>query len=263
MLVYKEYNIGTAKPTAEELKEVRHDLVNVISVKEEFDVTQFLKRADEVNKFHKGKILGVGGTPFYIQALRYGLSQLEKLEGVGLYLEGFETSKLKRWLIELDPKRASEIHDNDRFRLVRALEIIFSSGKKSSSFKPMGKTRDNCNLKLIALNAPREIMHEKLKARLDHMFSKGLLEEAREIYENNQPGRSAGAAVGYKELFSHFKGETSLEEAKEKILVSTRRLYKHQMTWLRKMPVDWIEYDGYDIEPAYEKFENIAKDYFF
>jgi len=112
------------------------------------------------------------------------------------------------------------------------------------------------------LTAPRELMHERLKKRIDKMFEDGLYHEVESLYRKNNLSRSARAAVGYKELFEHFKGNTNLEQAKEKILVATRRLLKHQMTWFRKMEVQWVEVDFNNLDSTFDTLIPLLESHF-
>ena len=261
MQVYRGMDIGTAKPSAAERGEVRHYLMDEVDPAVDFDVAQFLRQADDLSMRHGGRMLAVGGSPFYIQALRCGLQGIECHTGYEKILQTMESAQLLRWLQRLDPQRAKKIHGNDRFRLIRALEIILSSGARASERRPLQKVRGSCQVRLVALNLPRSIMHERLKTRIEQMFAAGLLDEALELYDAGRLGRNAAQAVGYKELFAHFAGTCSLEEAREKILVATRRLLKHQMTWLRKLPVQWIDVDVHHPETAYGELRELLEVY--
>ena len=105
-------------------------------------------------------------------------------------------------------------------------------------------------------------MHRVLEQRIEHMFQNGLLEEARHWFEQGPLSKTAAAAVGYKELFAHFRGELTLDEAKFKILVGTRRLFKHQMTWLSKMDVTWVDADPVRPELAWPKVKELGERHF-
>ena len=260
MLVYKGLNIGTAKPSAAEMSEVKHYCIDTVPVNESYDVSQYLDDVNECYEKEKGRIIGVGGTPFYIHALQKGLTNIDTNPKYDGFFEKFETSELKRWLNRLDPKRSEQLHDNDRFRLTRALQIILSLGQKASEFG-IGKENIN-NVTIIGLNAPREIMHKRIEERVDKMFDAGLLEEAKELFIQEDLSRSALSAVGYKELFSHFRGEMSLEMAREKIIVATRRLLKHQMTWFRKMNIEWVDVDFENPNSAFDSLIPLIQSHF-
>lgn len=250
MQVYRKMDIGSAKPTQEELSKTLHELIDVVDPSEDFDVSKFLHLTEMAHDRHKGRLLGVGGTPFYLKALENGLSNFEILPNLDVILRKLEMENLRKMLERLDPIRSKAILPNDRFRLERAIAIILSTGKRASSFLDNPPPK-RANLKLFALNCDREIMHKRLKMRIDLMFKQGLLEEAKDLYENHSLSKTAAAGVGYKELFQYFEGVWDLETAKEKILIGTRRLFKHQMTWLRKMDVHWIDVHPEQVEKAY------------
>jgi tRNA dimethylallyltransferase len=267
MLVYKDLDIGTAKPSLKEMDEIKHYCVDCVDLDQNYDVSSFLKDATECYQKEKGKIIGIGGTPFYINALEKGLTEIKTNSQYEKYFEQIDTPLLMSWLERLDPERAKNLHINDRFRISRALQIIFSLGKKASQYG-LGKQQKINNVKLLCLNAPRDLMHKRIETRIEAMFQNGLLEEAKKIYETQQLSRSAMGAVGYKELFMYFDGQISLDEAKDKILVATRRLLKHQMTWFRKMNVEWIDINFENLDTTFDSlvpyieshFEKVVKD---
>ena len=261
MLVYKGMNIGTAKPSARELREVKHHLVDVVEPQEDFNALRYIELADRAYEDCRGQILGVGGTPFYIKILREGLSSLDTPQPLEEYLKGLPEDQLRRWLARLDPLRETQILPHDVFRLERALALIFSSGIKASSLRREGP-RLGVEVTTVALRCDRERMHRLLKKRIDQMFEAGLLDEARLLFLQHNCSRTASAAVGYKELFAHFRGELTLEEAKFKILVGTRRLFKHQMTWFAKLPVTWVEADPEDPDKAWPVVKDLAERHF-
>jgi tRNA dimethylallyltransferase len=261
MLIYKGMNIGTAKPTSSELSRVRHHLIDVVPPQKEFNASQYLKAVDALYGKMNGRIIGVGGTPFYLKVLRDGLHEIHCLEGLEQRLGEMSEPWLRSALEKLDPERSAAILPNDRFRLARALTLIYSTGLKASRFK-IEQGREGVSLRIVALRGERSLMHQLMKDRIEQMFKAGLLEEARALYEGAPLSKTAAAGVGYKELFAHFRGELSLEEAKFKILVGTRRLYKHQMTWLSKMDVDWVDVIPGKPELAWEKVKPLLEEHF-
>jgi len=260
MAVYRGMDVGTAKPSGEDLGKVVHHLVNVVDPWEEFNAQRFVEMADEIYDRRAGRVLGVGGTPFYIKALQDGLAQVDEISGLEAHLGTWEEEELRRVLERLDPRREMEINPRDRFRLIRALTLIFSSGRKATQLKATG--RPGQKVKVVALVGDRKTQHGLLDQRIEEMFERGLLEEARALMAGPALSRTALAAVGYKELFEYFRGEISLERAKHKILVGTRRLYKHQMTWLKKMDVEWVETDPLHPEKVWPRLLELALDHF-
>ena len=261
MLVYKGMNIGTAKPSPSELQEIKHHLVDLVEPYEEFNALRFVDCADRAYENCGGRLLGVGGTPFYLKILREGLSSQTTVLGLEDYFKTCSEAHLRRMLLRLDPLREGQILPRDVFRLQRALTLIFSSGQKASLLRCEGP-RSGVNVSAVALRCDRERMHAWLKKRIDGMFKAGLLEEAHTLFQHQKFSRTASAAVGYKELFAYFRGELSLEEAQFKILVGTRRLYKHQMTWFAKLPVTWVEADPENPEKAWPLVRDLAEKHF-
>lgn len=177
-----------------------------------------------------------------MKALMEGLPRRTSSRSIEDHLSEWSTVELRRWLERLDPVRAAAVHINDRFRSIRALGIILHGGRRASD--PPQLELPTCSLKLLGLHMERPLLHKKLKERLDAMFEKGLLEEAHALWQRPSGlSRTARSAVGYRQLYAYFEGRSSLDEAREKILVQTRRLLKHQMTWLSKMPVEWVSLD--------------------
>jgi tRNA dimethylallyltransferase len=261
MLVYRGLNIGTAKPSPEELDLVPHHLIDVVDPWEDFNALSYLHHADKTYKKCHGKCIGVGGTPFYLKVLRDGLSQVENIPKLEEHLQRYPEAILRGALKRLDPERESAILPGDTFRLCRAMTLIFSSGQKASSFKT-DRPRAHVSMNIVALRGERKKMHQLLKRRIDQMFEAGLLEEAKALFDGPELSQTAGAAVGYKELFAHFRGEIDLKTAKEKILVGTRRLYKHQMTWFKKLDVTWIEIDPDNPDAAWPVVRDAAEQHF-
>lgn len=261
MQVYRKMDIGSAKPSKEERHLVQHELLDVVDPSEAFDVLKFLELAEACYDQYQGKCLGVGGTIFYIKALVEGLSKVETNPFIEKKLSKLKIEELREALEHLDPQRSEAIMANDRFRLERALSIIFSTGQKASSFKSQLR-EPRSKVTLVALNCERSLMHKRLKQRIDKMFGQGLLDEVRELYENGNLSQSAAAGVNYKELYKYFDGEWNLQTAREKMLVATRRLFKHQMTWLRKMPVEWIDVHPDQVEKALPRLKELLSLHF-
>jgi tRNA dimethylallyltransferase len=261
MLVYRGLDIGTAKPNAEELKAVPHHLIDVVEPHQDYNVSEHLRACDEIYEKHQGRMIGVGGTPFYIKVLRDGLSEIETIPNLEAHLSTWKEQILRQALLRLDPERAKAILPNDTFRLARALTLIFSCGVRATELK-RNEPRPDVSVDIVALRCDRAHMHQVMEQRIENMFQQGLLEEARHWFERGPLSKTAAAAVGYKELFAHFRGESSLEHAKFKILVGTRRLFKHQMTWLSKMDVTWVDADPYQPELAWPKIRELGERHF-
>ncbi len=238
--VYKELNIGTAVPSLDELAEVRHHFIQNISIHDYYNASKY---EDEVNHLLNGlfqkhkQVILCGGSGLYIDAVCNGIDQLPEIDPeirtqiqTKLEEEGIES--LREDLLRLDPDSFDKIDLDNPKRIQKALEISIITGKPYSSFLTSPRKKRNYKIKKIALDMNREELYERINSRVLRMFEEGLPEEARQLY----PYRKINAlnTVGYKELFSHFDGDLSLEEAIIKIQSNTRNYARKQLTWFRK-----------------------------
>lgn len=237
---YKEMNIGTAKPSKEELESAKHHFIGNLSVSDNYNVSMFEQQALLcLNKiFYKNKYaIMVGGSGLYINALCHGIDELpdpdeslrEQLKN--LYkTKGIEALKTK--LQKLDPEYYAIVDKANPKRLMRGIEVCITSGKKYSSLRSQGYKNRYFNIIKIGLTIKREELFEKINKRVDIMIDSGLLDEAKNLY--HYKNLNALNTVGYKELFEYFDKKTSLERAIENIKTNTRRYAKRQMTWFKK-----------------------------
>jgi len=253
LIVYKNLNIGTAKPTIEEMQGVKHHLIDEVSPLDNFSVSDYRERATAIiDNLHKiGKIPVIcGGTGFYINSLLFDLSygktaQNDELrEKYRKIAEEKGNEYLHSLLKEVDPISANEIHFNNVKRVIRALEIYELSGKKKSDIcDGLKKLYD---YKAYAINFDRKTLYERINKRVDKMFEGGLLDEIRAILslgvtENSQSMQG----IGYKEFFPYFNGEISLEDVKENIKLNTRHYAKRQETYFKKLEdINYLEPDN-------------------
>ena len=261
MQVYTGMDIGTAKPTEEERAAAVHHLVDIANPSEDgFTVETWLTHANAVIEDirNRGKWpIVVGGTNLYVQSLLFGLfdgpdCDQEKRD----VLNAIENTKLQTRLRELDPEAADRIHINDKRRLVRAIEVCEATGFPLSSLQSQwGKPMPREDAIIIGLNWPVKTINKRINARVKAMFNEGLLAEVEAIKENlgNKPPRH----LGYKQILAHLRGECSLDEARERIKILTRRYAKQQRTWLRKFQIlpsaHFIEMDNKGIQHATEQ----------
>jgi len=243
---YRGISIGTAKPSEAELGAVPHHFVDSLALTENYTAGHFEKDALEtIRKLHEENKLPVvvGGSGLYIKALLDGLDSLpaneEIREAIAVLflkdgLEGLQEEVKKR-----DPEYFRKVDQNNHARLIRALEILRSTGESmaaNQSAKP--KTRPFHAIK-IGLDLDRETLYRRINARVDQMIRDGLVEEARSVIAHRHV--QALQTVGYQELFAHFDGETDLATAVELIKRNSRRYAKRQLTWLRKeQAVNWF-----------------------
>lgn len=251
--IYREMLIGTARPSIEEMQAVKHHLVGHVSIHEAYSADRFVQEAElaiaEEHELH-GIALVSGGTAFYLDALLHGLDDLpapdakirSELEAV-FEQDGLE--RLQGMLLARDPDLYERIDRANSRRLIRAIEVFEISGKPMSSFFGGTGAREQRHIIRIAPQFERAVLYRRINKRVDQMITSGLLEEARQLFEFKH--LKALDTVGYKELFSHFEGDCSLEEAVELIKRNSRRYAKRQLTWLRKDDsIHWIAEGNFD-----------------
>lgn len=238
--VYRNMAIGTAQPTEEELEAARHYFIADREVEDDFNCGRYeveaLTLLDKLFTEHK-YVVAVGGSGLYIQALCSGMDSLpeadEQLrEELKQRLDSEGLAALVEELRRLDPKYVEVVDTYNPARVMRALEVCISSGKPYSEQRSGTIAERPFNIIKIATDMPRDILYERINRRVDIMVEEGLIEEVRNLY----PKRALNAlqTVGYRELFDHFDGKCSMEEAIELIKRNSRRYAKRQMTWFRR-----------------------------
>lgn len=237
---YKELNIGVAKPEPHQLLQVPHYFINTHSIHQDVNAADFEKYAiDIATELFKTKdtIILCGGTGLYIRAFTDGLDEIPTVpeEIRSKVIHDFETKGME-WLqaslVEKDPLFAREGEMQNPQRMMRALEVVLATGSSIKSFQRKEKTQRPFAIEYVLIEKPREVLYERINKRVDKMMQDGLLEEARHLFPFKH--LNALQTVGYQELFDHFEGKYSLEEAVEKIKQNTRHYAKRQMTWFRK-----------------------------
>ena len=272
MQIYKEMNIGSAKIQPEEMKGVSHYLVDEIEPEEEFNVVRFQTMAKNAMKtiYQKGKIpVIVGGTGFYIQALLYDIDFTDTTEDFDYRreLEQLAQEKGNEFLHEMlrkvDPKAAQEIHENNRKRVIRALEYYRDTGKQISKHNEQQRQNESpYQFAYFVLNRDRRELYRRIDQRVDQMMKQGLLEEVKRLKERGCTSNMVSMkGLGYKELLDYLNGMNSLEEAVRIIKRDTRHFAKRQLTWFkREKEVDWIELDGKTEQQVLEEIQMICKE---
>lgn len=274
MQVYKYMDIGSAKIREEEMQGIRHYLVDELLPEEEFHIVRFQQMAKTAMEeiYAKGKIpILVGGTGFYIQAVTRDIdfTEAEQDDGYRKELEALASEKgneyLHRMLEKVDPKSAEEIHANNVKRVIRALEFYHQNHTPISSHNQEQKEHTSpYNLVYFVLNAPRELLYERIDKRVDEMLEEGLVDEVRRLKEMGyHKGMVSMQGLGYKEILSYLEGEYPLEEAVRILKRDTRHFAKRQLTWFRREPeVTWVNKDEFDYdEPkALEYMLNICRE---
>ncbi|WP_144283049.1 tRNA (adenosine(37)-N6)-dimethylallyltransferase MiaA [Chryseobacterium echinoideorum] len=237
---FREMKIGTASPSEQELAQAQHHFIGNLSVEEYYSIGQFetdaLKKLDELFEQHDFAIL-VGGSMMYEKAVIEGLNDLpeaneenqRKLQEI-LQTEGIE--KLQEILKDLDPEYFKVVDFYNYRRLLRAIDIIWQTGKKYSEQIAVSQDSRDFNVIRIGIEAPREELYDRINRRVDLMIENGLMEEVKSLEKFKN--FTALKTVGYSELFKYFEGEWDLDFAVSEIKKNSRRYAKRQLTWYRK-----------------------------
>lgn len=246
MQVYKGLDIGTAKPDENEKNELPHHLIDILEPDEQFSVADFVSMADSCCReiYGRGKIpLVAGGTGFYIRNFIMGLPETpvsdEKIRNSlkeRIKNEGNEA--LYAELKSVDAESAAKINVNDGYRICRALEVFYSTGKPRSSFKISSKMREDYDFKVIVLETERTKLYEKINFRVEKMFEHGLAGEVRALYEKGF-GKSAPGmqAIGYREWFLDDGSlRSDVENVMQEIKRDSRKYAKKQYTYISGIP---------------------------
>lgn len=244
--VYREMRIGTAVPSQEQLNSVQHYFIQNKSIHDRFTAGMFeievIALLDKLFEKHP-VVLMVGGAGLYIDAVQKGIDDIpipsEKVRHdlmKKLETEGIES--LVALLKELDPDFYDQVDLKNPKRLLRALEVCQTAGKPYSQLRNNFDNKRPFKTVLLGLNLEREVLYNRINRRVDLMVAEGLVDEAKELY----PQRSCNAlnTVGYKELFDHFDGKISLDEAIDLIKRNSRRYAKRQLTWFGKYDMPWF-----------------------
>ena len=251
---YREMNIGTAKPSEAELKEVKHHLINSHSVLDQFNAGDFEKESIElINKLflNHDQVIMAGGSGLFINAVSHGFDQLPiATEEIRNYFNTILEEKgikfLQDQLKEIDPVYYKEVDIYNPQRIIRALEVFECSGETFSSLRTNIKKQRPFNIVKIGLNTDRNIVYERINLRVDQMIKDGLIKEVEGLksFRHLNPLNT----VGYSEIFDYLEGKSNREEAIEKIKQNTRRFAKRQLTWFKKSEdIKWYKPD--ELEP--------------
>lgn len=253
MQIYKEMIIGTASPSKEDKRSVKHHLYGFISPDVNFSVAEYSKIAtntiNSILKLGKTPIL-CGGTGQYLSALIKGLDFVKipidgKLrETLQTECDEFGTKFMLDKLHSLDPKTAKFLHYNDRKRIIRALEINILTGKTKEQIAEESLQKGpDFKFYSFCINHQRNILYERINTRVDLMIQSGLIDEVKGLLEKYPNiSSSASQAIGYKEFFDYFDEKIDLDEAVDKIKQRSRNYAKRQLTWFRKMDdLTWLE----------------------
>lgn len=272
MQIYRDMDIGTAKPSKEDRLLVPHHLIDIRDITDSFNVVDFYYEARQVCQrvLERGNVpIIAGGSGFYLHALLYGPpsgppSVPELRKSLEEEIERLGPEIMYERLVQLDPQYAKSITKNDKQKIVRALEIMTLTNKKVSKLSWKGRRRpQNYDFRCWFLFRPKEKLYERIDKRCDHMLAAGFLDEVRHLEKLGlRTNTSASQAIGYKQALEFLQTNQSEEEYQRFVAnfkQATRHYAKRQFTWFRKEPLfHWLDVDMHDPEVA---MEMIRKDY--
>lgn len=268
MQIYQGMDIGTAKVTPAEMENICHHLIDCKHFSDSYSVMEFQQEvrqqiADIDQRHHLPLI--VGGTGLYIKAALYDY-HFDDQGRDHQFLERFasmDNETLHQYLASIDKESAKTIHMNNRRRVLRAIEIYETTGKTKTEQIQTNQNQPLYDTLFIGLELEREVLNERINARVDKMFEDGLYQEFCELVKQGaKPEMQSMKAIGYQELFAVMEGKATLEEAKEQIALHSRRYAKRQMTWFRhQMPVSFIKVDLDHFEKTIQEATKLVQDF--
>ncbi|MDB4652614.1 tRNA (adenosine(37)-N6)-dimethylallyltransferase MiaA [bacterium] len=245
MAIYRGMDIGTAKPDSAQRSAVPHHLIDIVDPPESFSVSEYrdsaLSKIREIQESGK-QVLFVGGTALYLKALLRGLFEGPPADWdfrteIEQEIENSGAEFLHQRLAMIDPVSAHKLHENDHRRIIRALEVYKQTGKPISHWQMQfdeGRQADQC--RVFTIRHDRPVLHQRIEARVEAMFSEGLVDEVRGLLERwSDIGKTASQAVGYREVIDFLSDKMTMEETVERVRVRTRKFARHQETWFRGM----------------------------
>jgi tRNA dimethylallyltransferase len=262
-MVFKGMDIGTAKPSAEELAQAPHRLIDILDPSQPYSAGQFCADATrEIRHIQaQGRIpLLVGGTMLYFRALQQGMASLPQADPV-IRNKLTQQAEEQGWqalyerLIEIDPDAAKRIDSNDKQRIQRALEIYELTGKSASDafISTQSQFSPSDFLSIALIPADRQVLHDKIALRFTKMLEQGLVEEVERLYQRGDlnPDMPSIRSVGYRQVWQYLQGDLTLEQAEERAVIATRQLAKRQLTWLRSwQSIHTLNADGLNLDKS-------------
>ena len=255
--VYKQLNIGTAKPSMDELKRVKHHLIDILEPNDSYSVSIFQDQAKEIiTRLNDRNIIPIlsGGTGLYVQSLleNYNFNDVKPDESLRIELDELYNTKgiegLREYAFTLGKEHNIEIQYSDKHRLYRAIEILHHGNVDSLR----NQTKDGLSYKgpIIGLMRDRDKLYERINLRVDMMFDAGLIEEVEQLIKSGvNPDCQAFKGIGYKEVVQYLEGLISYDACVDLIQKNTRHFAKRQITWYKRMPyIEWITIDSQTTE---------------
>ena len=253
MQIYRDMNIGSAKPTPEEMQGIKHYMIDVVNPNERFSVAEYKEKAEDAIEeiLKKGKIpIVVGGTGLYADSLIKGIEYTKtdfdeayrkELERQAETVQGLKN--LYDRAKEIDEQAIKKININDKKRILRVLEMYHQTGKTKTELEiESRKNGVKYDYKVFALNMDRQLLYDRINRRVDIMLKDGLIQEVKALIENYKQFPTAMQGLGYKEVVQFFNGELTEDEMVEKIKQETRRYAKRQLGWFRRYnEIIWLD----------------------
>ena len=251
MQIYKEMDIGSAKPTVEEMQEIKHYLVDFVSPEKRYSVSEYKEDASKAIEeiINKGKTpIIVGGTGLYLNSLIYNI-QYNEMEVDLNYrrelekeAEEYGLEVLYNRAKEIDPEAMEKVSANDKKRITRVLEIYNATGRNKTELEKKSRKEVPYNYLIFGINMERSILYDRINKRVDIMLEQGLIEEVKNLINKYSNMPTAMQGLGYKEVKEFLDGNISKEEMIEKIKMETRRYAKRQITWFKRIKnIIWLD----------------------
>lgn len=272
MQIYKGLSVSTAKPTVEEMRGIKHHLIDFLDVTEQYSVSNYCKDArkcfDDITSRGKLPVI-VGGTGLYIDSFLTNTEFLDEASSSDVkdklkaQLEEKGIEYMYDQLLKIDPVAAEKIHPNNTVRVLRALEVYYSTGKTISQQVELSHTTESdIDPLYIGISYDdREKLYDRINRRVDIMVSEGLVEEAKEFFSKDY-SKTSFNSIGCKELKPYIDGISSLDECLDKLKLSTRRYAKRQLTWFRRnQKINWVYPDTCSTEELYASVDQLIKNY--
>ena len=233
--VYRGLNIGTAKITEEEMQGIKHHLIDIVEPVSKYSVGNFEKDVNKIlNQNPEKNFLLVGGTGLYLNSVTNGLSILPEADKkTREYLSTLDNQSLLELAFKYDEEATKEIHPNNRVRLERVVEVFLLTGQKFSELSKKNIKNNNFKFLKIALERDRENLYDRINKRVDIMFSEGLVDEVKKLYEIYGEKLYKLNIIGYNEIIDYINGIISLDEANYRIKLNSRHYAKRQFTWFK------------------------------
>ena len=251
MQIYKEMDIVSAKPTVEEMQEIKHYLVDFVSPEKRYSVSEYKEDASKAIEeiINKGKTpIIVGGTGLYLNSLIYNI-QYNEMEVDLNYrrelekeAEEYGLEVLYNRAKEIDPEAMEKVSANDKKRITRVLEIYNATGRNKTELEKKSRKEVPYNYLIFGINMERSILYDRINKRVDIMLEQGLIEEVKNLINKYSNMPTAMQGLGYKEVKEFLDGNISKEEMIEKIKMETRRYAKRQITWFKRIEnIIWLD----------------------